>query len=71
MHSFPGRQSAGDTSVGLNFPPVRTPEQIKAEEREKAIVEMAETMHAATGFGVNRADCEALYDAGYRKQVAP
>ncbi|MDN5518947.1 hypothetical protein [Pseudomonas sp.] len=51
------------------FRPVRTPEQIKAEEREKAIVEMAETMHAATGFGVNRADCEALYDAGYRKQV--
>ncbi|MOA09956.1 hypothetical protein D3C78_1298210 [compost metagenome] len=51
------------------FRPVRTPEQIKAEEREKAIVEMAETMHAAIGFGVNRADCEALYDAGYRKQV--
>ncbi|KTT01655.1 hypothetical protein [Pseudomonas parafulva] len=53
------------------FRPFRKPEQIKAEEREKAIVEMAETMHAATGFGVNRADCEALYDAGYRKQVAP
>jgi hypothetical protein len=51
--------------------PMRTPEQIAAEEREKAIMEMAETMHAATGFGVNRADCEALYDAGYRKQVAP
>jgi len=51
--------------------PRRSLEQIKAEEREKAIVEMAETMHAATGFGVNRADCEALYDAGYRKQVAP
>lgn len=53
------------------FRPLRTPEQIAAEEREKAIDEMAETARKATGFGTNLADMEALYDAGYRKQVAP
>lgn len=51
--------------------PVRTPEQIEAEEREKAIAEMADTARNATGFGINLADMAALYDAGYRKQVAP
>lgn len=54
-----------------SFRPVRTPEQIAAEDRDKAIAEMVETARKATGFGQNRADYAALYDAGYRKQVAP
>lgn len=52
------------------FRPIRTPEQIAAEEREKAIDRMAEIAHTATGFCVNRADFAALYDAGYRS-LAP
>lgn len=47
--------------------PIRTPEQIAAEEREAAIAEMAATAKMATGFGQNLADHAALYDAGYRK----
>ena len=52
------------------FRPVRTKEQIAAEEREKAIAEMWSTYWqpqvstAMEGLGL-------LYDAGYRKQVAP
>ena len=51
--------------------PIRTAEQIAAEDREKAIAEMADTARHATGFGINLADMAALYDAGYHKQVAP
>ncbi|ATG86294.1 hypothetical protein [Pseudomonas phage IME180] len=50
------------------FRPVRTPEQIAAEEREKAISEMV----AAIGSpwpGTFKRFCEILYDAGYRKHV--
>lgn len=50
------------------FRPIRTPEQIAAEEREQAIAEMAKTVRGATGFGINLAARAALYDAGYRKQ---
>lgn len=50
--------------------PVRTPEQIAAEEREKAIAEMVSTS-PMLDKGWARKVCTALYDAGYRKQVAP
>lgn len=61
------------SSSRVKFRPIRTAEQIAATERSKACDEM---------FGVilsipeenrhNRSDiCEALYDAGYRKQVKP
>lgn len=55
----------------LTFRPIRTPEQIAADERGKAIAEMAEVSRQATGFGQNIADHAALYDAGYRKLEAP
>lgn len=47
----------------MEFRPIRTPEQIAEEEREKAIKEMI-------GFigGSRRREAEYLYDAGYRKQ---
>lgn len=50
----------------LDFRPIRTPEQIAAEEREKAIDEMHVMIDSdrAKHF---RLLCEALYDAGYRK----
>lgn len=50
------------------FRPIRTPEQIAAEDRDLAIAEMVATAKMATGFGQNVADHAALYDAGYRKQ---
>ncbi|HHW2202117.1 TPA: hypothetical protein ACUT9V_003308 [Pseudomonas aeruginosa] len=52
------------------FRPSRTPEQIAAEEREKAALEMAALM---SGHEDRSKDCfkvlgEILYDAGYRRQ---
>lgn len=52
------------------FRPVRTLEQIAAEEREKAALEMAALM---SGHEDRSKDCfkvlgEILYDAGYRRQ---
>jgi hypothetical protein len=55
-----------------NFRPIRTPEQIAAEEREKAIEEMAAVAHRqGQPFVTKREMAARLYDAGYRKQVAP
>jgi hypothetical protein len=48
------------------FRPIRTPEQIAAEERAKAIKEML----SIVGGSEHRV-CVELYDAGYRKQVMP
>lgn len=52
---------------GIKFRPVRTAEQVAAEERDKAIEEMIRT----TSDGItcmDRYDAEQLYKAGYRKQ---
>ncbi|HBO0952592.1 TPA: hypothetical protein L4E43_003541 [Pseudomonas aeruginosa] len=56
-----------------NFRRIRTPEQIAAEEREKAVQEMLaldEYPHGQDRGGMmSRADfCRVLYDAGYRRQ---
>lgn len=48
------------------FRPVRTPEQIAAEEKVAAIKEMQQVVGS---FNLEPFQC--LYDAGYRKQVAP
>ncbi|MNE90810.1 hypothetical protein D3C80_1883570 [compost metagenome] len=42
--------------------PIRTPEQVAAEERLIAVAEMMTHVVHATPF-----DCERLYRAGYRK----
>ncbi|MCC0321278.1 hypothetical protein [Pseudomonas aeruginosa] len=57
----------------VQFRPIRTPEQIAAEEREKAVQEMLaldEYPHGQDRGGMmSRADfCRVLYDAGYRRQ---
>lgn len=63
-------------AIANAFRPLRTPEQIAAEEREKAILEMVRFMGAArfaqpdTGIPPSemaRAYADALHDAGYRK----
>lgn len=52
--------------------PLRTPEQIAADEREKSVGQMISDTHILAGtMGNRRLMAEQLYDAGYRKQVAP
>jgi len=51
------------------FRPIRTPEQIAAEEREAGINDIYAMLDNC--IRDLRQDAEALWDAGYRKQVAP
>ena len=57
----------------LEFRPIRTPEQIAADEREEAVAAMLELdpYQPNTTLGMmSRADfCRTLHDAGYRKQA--
>lgn len=57
------------------FRPIRTPEQIAADEREKAIDEMVGLMCQDGAFDPEDPESTAamgkLYDAGYRKQEQP
>lgn len=62
-------QGPGDSSNNPTFRPIRTPEQIAAEERVKAIDEMA-AVYKSNYEGHVKDGCQALYDAGYRKQPA-
>ncbi|HEJ9941619.1 hypothetical protein GHV48_25965 [Pseudomonas aeruginosa] len=58
-----GREILLSIGDGREFRPLRTPEQIAAEEREKAIEEMCFAEETLT---VKQA--KALYEAGYRRQ---
>jgi len=57
------------------FRPIRTAEQIAAEEREKGIDEMVQFFMNYYGNPKGAEEyfliCRSLYDAGYRKQVQP
>lgn len=58
-------------STANNFRPIRTPEQIAADEREAAIVAMLDLdppHENGLGLTSRRQFCETLYDAGYRRQ---
>lgn len=61
-----GRFEGSMNPDGIKFRLIRTPEQIAAEERAKAIREM---MDLATCRDTMADLCGELYDAGYRKQV--
>jgi len=61
-----GSEKVGTLSDYI-FRPIRTAEQIAAEEHQKAIDELA----ADTDWILDRASCEAVIAAGYRKQVQP
>ncbi|AXH75222.1 MAG: hypothetical protein [Caudoviricetes sp.] len=56
-------------SAGIRFRPTRTPEQIAAEEREKAIEELRQLLSCVACDDYHAA--VAMIDAGYRKQVQP
>ncbi|HBN8235681.1 TPA: hypothetical protein L3677_006542 [Pseudomonas aeruginosa] len=51
----------------VDFRPIRTPEQIAAEERAKAIEEML-SYEIGLALTTRRKFCEVLFDAGYRRQ---
>jgi hypothetical protein len=55
----------------MDFRPIRTPEQIAAEEREKAIDAMNKLVGDIEKIPTWRDALAALYDAGYRKTEAP
>lgn len=68
-----GREILLSIGDGREFRPLRTTEQIAAEEREKAVQEMLaldEYPHGQDRGGMmSRADfCRVLYGAGYRRQ---
>lgn len=50
-----------------NFRPIRTPEQIAAEEREKFISEICGLLGWDAWLECSRRDAIKLFDAGYRK----
>lgn len=51
-----------------NFEPIRTPEQIAAEERNTAIGEMLNGLSGNATYGdIAHRICAQIYDAGYRK----
>jgi hypothetical protein len=76
-------KSDGNTEVEQSLPgalkPIRTPEQIAAEERSRRCIEISNLAWAALSkidspapaLSKINAISEALYDAGYRLQVAP
>lgn len=53
------------------FRPIRTQEQIAAEEREKAVSEMAIIALAGGNDVIPKIWLDRLHEAGYRKQVQP
>jgi hypothetical protein len=70
-HFGVGVELAKDVYDGLarSFRPIRTPEQLAAEEREKALEQMVRDCGAPAMMILHT--CERLYDAGYRKQEKP
>lgn len=50
------------------FRPLRTPEQIAAEERRKSILHLANLLIDSRGQCNEYSQAEAIFDAGYRRQ---
>lgn len=64
-------EAEGNLYWAQRFRPLRTPEQIAAEEREKAIDAMLDLdppHENGLGLTSRRQFCEILFDAGYRRQ---
>lgn len=50
------------------FRPIRTPEQIAAEERRKSILHLASLLIDSRGHCNEYSQAKAIFDAGYRRQ---
>ena len=69
---LPGAGIEVNWCIAAGFRPIRTPEQIEAEERENAIKGMIADTNILTGIMSDRRIMAGqLYDSGYRKQVQP
>lgn len=73
---FASMSGYGGCSNPADFRPIRTPEQIEADEREESIEQMEPVAAEAwrncqSGDDMITVICRALYDAGYRKQEKP
>jgi hypothetical protein len=55
----------------IQFRPIRTPEQIAAEERQKDVMAIGDILIANRGISTEYHQAGLIYDAGYRKQVKP
>ena len=69
-----GRHISGETlgwGTSNVFRPIRTPEQIAADERDKAVSEMGVIALSGENELIKTRWLQNLYDAGYRKQPAP
>lgn len=78
--SVDGDDMEVDAAPPQDFRPIRTPEQIAAEERQNKVNEMMEIIYQARKLlpltpaspqAEARVAAEALYDANFRQQVAP
>lgn len=69
------RDEAGDEWANLpddvELRPIRTPEQIAAEECDKAVKAMLAEFEHTGSLTSHYEVCEVLHKAGYRKQVVP
>lgn len=57
--------------TSVKFRPIRTAEQVAAEERKSAVEQICLASMGKSGPPICIAAAECLYDAGYRKQVQP
>jgi hypothetical protein len=68
------RSRADFNALQVKFRPIRTAEQIAAEERERDIATLVQFICADGAFGVDDPEvtmaAAKIHDAGYRKQVA-
>jgi hypothetical protein len=64
-----GESFTVDSATESFFEPIRTPEQIAAEERGRSVEQMVADLRLLIVGGKEFSVCEALYDAGYRKQA--
>lgn len=69
VFDYDGTTRQVEQAVADCFRPIRTPEQIAAEERSKAIDAMCKEC-GYDGGGATYYTCAGLYDAGYRKNQA-
>lgn len=66
-----GKKLAQYSAEGHRMRPIRTPEQIAAEECRGAVNELGDILIASRGIATEYHQAGLIYAAGYRKQVAP
>lgn len=67
LTSRDGQEIQYHSMIAGCFRPIRTPKQIAAEEREAGIAEIRRVLTSSARGSIE----SAIWDAGYRKQVAP